>query len=313
MTALGDPALPKAALLAELIADSFYGEGFDLSAREEAAAGTWSEMPEVQAVRLLRDWDASDSTVRLFLTFTSAVDRMRDANLLWRAAATLYQSRPDVFEPNQVARMPMSTLRELLSSTGVSRFHTYDSDAWKRIAVSLAKERGPTRRVIFEGMGDAEELIDDVRSKRDGKDRFPQLRGLKIAPMWVRIMAAPGGATISNIEAIPVAVDVQVRRVTENLGVTNTQGLPLRGCKDLIQKAWQEAVSAAHFGGPSQIRGTSAALDPALWLFGARGCSFCEKQHDRIPISTVCDSCQYSPIRKQRIVAQESLDVGNRM
>ena len=293
MIALSDPAIQRTARLAELIADSFYGDRLDLSASDEATAGTWFEMPEVGAVRRLRDLQASDREVRLFLTFVSAVDRMRDASRLWRAAAALYESRPDLFEPTEVARVPVSRLREVLSSAEVSRFHTADSKAWKRIAVSLVEEEGSVRRVIEEGKGDARKLRADLRSTQAGKARFPLLRGPKIAPMWVRIMAAPGGAVISHMETIPVAVDVQVRRVTENLGVTDTRGLTLgRDVKCRIQSAWQEAVSAADFGGPLQIAGTCAALDPALWLFGARGCSVCEKQNQQIPISKACDSCQ---------------------
>ena len=80
----------------------------------------------------------------------------------------------------------------------------------------------------------------------------------------------------------------------ENLGVTDTRGLTLgRDVKHRIQSAWQEAVSVADFGGPPQIAGTCAALDPALCGSSAlAGCSFCEKQHRRIPISKACDSCQ---------------------
>ena len=293
MIALDDPSATRAAQLAGAIADSFYGDGLDLSARDNPAAGTWSDMPEVGAVEHLRDLHASDRQVRLFLTFVCAVDRARDANRLWKAAAELYGSRPDLFEPTEVAHMRASSLREVLSATKVSQRHTTDSDAWRRIAVSLVDERGPTRRVIDEGEGDAGELLADVRSKRDGRARFPLLRGQKIAPLWVRIMAAPGGATIRHMETIPVAVDVHVRRVTENLGVTDTRGLALgRGVKHRIRSAWQEAVPIADFGGPPQIAGTCAALDPALWLFGARGCSFCEKRHRRIPISKACDRCQ---------------------
>ena len=276
-----------------MIADSFYGEGLDLSTREMATAGTWSEMPEVRAVRCLRRWQASDRRVRLFLTFVSAVDRMRDASRLWKAAAALYESCPDLFEPAEVAHMPVSRLREALSSARISRFHTADCNAWKRIAVSLVDKQGPTRRVVEEGKGDARELLADVRSKQAGKARFPLLGGPKIAPMWVRMMAAPGGAVIRHMEAIPVAVDVHVRRVTENLGITDTRGLPLgREVKCRIQSAWEEAVSIADFDGPDQISGTCAALDPALWLFGARGCSVCEKRGHQIPISKACDSCQ---------------------
>lgn len=291
VTALDHSATARTARLAGAIANSFYGCGLDLSARENPAAGTWSDMPEVVAVQQLRDLHASDRQVRLFLTFVSAVDRARDANRLWKAAADLYESRPEVFEPTEVAHMRASSLREVLSFTKVSQRHTADTAAWKTIAISLA-EQGPTRRVVDEGKGDARELLEDVRSKRDRRARFPQLRGPKIAPLWIRIMAAPGGAAISHIHIIPVAVDIHVRRVTENLGVTDTRGLTLRGdVKHRIQSAWREAVSVADFGGPPQIAGTCAALDPALWLFGARGCSFCEKQHRRIPISKACDSC----------------------
>ena len=38
--------------------------------------------------------------------------------------------------------------------------------------------------------------------------------------MWVRMLSNPGGAKIDRIDAIPVTVDVPVRRLTENLGVT---------------------------------------------------------------------------------------------
>lgn len=200
MIALDDAAVMRTARLAGAIADSFYGGGLDLSARVNPAAGTWSEMPEVGAVGRLRDLHATDREVRLFLTFVCAVDRARDANRLWAAAAELYGASPALFEPTEVAHMRASSLREVLSSAKVSQRHTTDSDAWKRIAVSLVEERGPTRRVIDEGEGDARELLADVRSKRDGRARFPLLRGPKIAPLWVRIMAAPGGAAISHIE-----------------------------------------------------------------------------------------------------------------
>ena len=68
---VGDLVVPTTAQLAAAIADSFYGDGLDLSARENPAAGTWSEMPEVGAVQRLRDLHASDRQVRLFLTFVA--------------------------------------------------------------------------------------------------------------------------------------------------------------------------------------------------------------------------------------------------
>ncbi len=110
--------------------------------------------------------------------------------------------------------------------------------------------------------------------------------------MWVRILANPGGAKINGINVLTVAVDVHVKRVTENLGVTQTGDLTVEKAKPIIHAAWQEAVAEADFGGPPGIEGTCAALDPALWFFGMHGCKFCEEKREKLPISRACDGCK---------------------
>ena len=62
-------------------------------------------------------------------------------------------------------------------------------------------------------------------------------------------MADPGGAEIERIEKVPVAVDVQVRRATENLGIADTRGLRLREAKPIIQGACHDAVAKTDIGG----------------------------------------------------------------
>lgn len=282
------------ARLAKLIASDFYNNRLDLSARGIATGTAWSRMPEVGSVRQLRAAGTSDRSVRLFLTFISAMDRARDATQLNRAGVTLFESTPEVFDPDAVSSMPSSTVSARLRASGVSQRHRQDTDAWCSIANSLASRSGAVCRVVDEGVGDAQELLQDLRSRdRAGRPRFPMLRGPKVGPMWVRIMANPGGAQIDRIDTIPVAVDVHVRRVTENLGVTDTQGRPLnKETKQEIQSAWRAAVTAASIGGPSGITDTCAALDPALWFFGKHGCSHCERSKQRLPISRACHHCQ---------------------
>ena len=114
----------------------------------------------------------------------------------------------------------------------------------------------------------------------------------KIGPMWVRMLAEPGEAKITGMDTVRVAVDVQVRRITENLGVASTRGLPLKDARPKIQAAWQRAVAATDICGPSRIAGTCAALDPALWSFGKYGCSHCETVGAPVPIGRTCDHCQ---------------------
>ncbi len=279
--------------IVKMISSDFYGGQLDLSQRGITSYDPWSQMPEVEFVQEMRASGASDRTVRLFLTFVSAMDRARDANRLWRVAAELFRSHSELFDPAEVTKITLSTLRLRLSESGVSQRHGPDSQAWRTIATNLVSEDSSIRRVINRGLGDAEELLTALKSKDSmGRSKFPFLRGQKIGPMWIRIMVNPGGAKVTRMEAVPVAVDVQVRRTTENLGIADTRGLRLREAKPIIQNACHNAVAKTDIGGPPRIAGTSAALDPALWFYGKYGCSHCEKSGNRIPIGSACAHCQ---------------------
>ena len=285
--------MPDTTELAELIAGDFYNDRFDLSARGMAPRTAWSLMPEVEVTQKLRGLSASDRDIRVFLTLVSAMDRARDATRLWRAAVRLFESHPEVFDPAHVTSMAAAELFALLSQSNVSQRHGEDVAAWRDIARSLVSGDGAVSRLVDSGAGDAEDLMKDVRRRdSEGRARYPLLRGPKIRAMWVRIMANPGGAAIRRMETIPVAVDVQVSRATEYLGVTDTRGLDPEDATPVIQDAWRKAVWAARVGGPEGIAGTCAALDPALWFFGKYGCSHCEQLRRRVPISRACENCQ---------------------
>ena len=284
--------------LAVLIASDFYENRLDLSSRPAPSGeASWDSMPEVEAARQIRALGTPSDAVRIFLTLIAAMDRARDATLLWRAGGALFGSHPEVFDPHRAADLPCSSLKHLLAEARVSQRHEPDAQAWHRIAKSLATAQGsPVHNVIHRGVGDAEELLKESR-------RFPMLRGPKIGPMWVRILAEPGEATITGLDTLPVAVDVQVCRATANLGVVPDRLEDLRKViarvesidgplRAEIQSAWQKAVAGAGICGPSRIAGTCAALDPALWSFGKYGCSHCERVGARVPIGRACDRCQ---------------------
>ena len=253
-----------AARLAQAVASDFYGKG----------SGKWRKMPEVGYAGQLRGRGATEREVRLFLTFVSAMDRARPAGSLWKKGFDLFESNPELFDPARAAGLPNGELSRLLRGSGVSRRHGRDVSAWLRIAESLrSRSCSPVRRAIGGGVGDAGELLEDLRGcDRPGNPRFPLLRGPKIGAMWVRIMANPGGARIKNLNVVPVAVDTRVRRITESLGVTDTRDCSsTEKARPAIQRFWKKAVDAVDIGGPDGIAGTCAALDPALWYFGKNG------------------------------------------
>lgn len=285
--------LANAARLAREVARDFYEGQLDLAAREETATTGWSTMPEVEVARELRKGGVSERSIRQFLTFVSAMDRARDAIRLWRAGHTLFQERPEVFDPAVVSSMTSADVYSFLSAAGVSQRHGPDSDAWWTIGRSLAAGAGAVSRLVSHGDGDAVEVLADLRSMDSiGRPRFPMLKGPKVGPMWVRIMANPGAARLQRIEKIPVAVDTHVCRATRNLGVVSG-GIEGPAGKRTIQSAWRNAVMAGDIGGPSGIAGTSAALDPALWFFGKYGCSHCEANGRPAPIGRACRACRF--------------------
>lgn len=284
--------------LARRITAAFCGGRLKIS-RPNAPIAGWDGMPEVYVTNRIRKADASDADVRLFLTFTAAMDRARDADALWVAAGNLFLTEKWAFNPGDVIASSEAKLANVLKKYKVSQRHGTDCAAWRTIAATLAdRSKAPkTYEAIYGGMGDAIGLQDEVEGvDSKGRNLFPLLRGPKIRAMWVRMLACPGRAEISKIRKIPVAVDVQVRKVTQYLGVTDTVKEDLGAIRKVIQDAWKNDVERFGAEGPPAIANTSAALDPALWFFAKWGCTNCEKAKQKVPVADVCSICLFDQL-----------------
>jgi len=297
--------------LARKITTAFYEKELELSGRLGDHQQGWEGMPEVAQAKRLGAAGVEGAKLRLFVTFTAALDRARDAEILWGRSADLYLGGDAwVFEPDAVVTRDPGSLGDVLHESRVSQRHMVDTDAWLRIADSIARGvSSSVNRAIFEGKGDAIDLTKAVRLKApNGQSAFPMLAGPKVGPMWIRMLAAPGAAVITSLDALGVAVDVHVRRCTEYLGVTPTAGKPLRTVRRRIQEAWASDVREHGAPGPAPLTGTCAALDPALWFFGKWGCGHCEQRRAPIPISGICVQCQFEqvfPLREAAPAADE--------
>ncbi len=293
------PADADQATVGRLVTDitgAFTRGEIDLTDRPGAPPAGWSSMPEIAVADRLRGEGLDDAGVRRFLTFVAAMDRARDAERLWSLAADLWLSAPWVFDPRKVTTRSLTALTDSLRTGGVSQRHGPDALAWRLIAESLTDDDAATsviRDVVEDGSGDAQQILQALQSRTPaGTARFPMLAGPKVGPMWVRMLAVPGNAHITALDTLPVAVDVQVRKVTEYLGAAATAGLDLEAVRGRIQRAWQAGVETGTSVGPDQLQGTAAALDPPLWFWGKWGCSFCERAGRRVPIAEACRSCQ---------------------
>jgi len=285
--------------LASRITTAFMRCELNLSQRRGAPAQGWAGVPEVAAARAIEAAAASPSEVRRFITFCAAMDRARDADLLWASAARLFVSQRWCFDSAAVVAASFTDLADALRRSKVSQRHGLDTAAWRLIGESLADRRvAPTiHDAIDHGAGDAGELLAALQATTPaGTARFPMLAGPKIGPMWVRMLVVPGGAVIGSIDVLPVAVDVQVRKLTEYLGVTDTRGQDLEAIRPVIQGAWRRDVQAGGALGPAPLQGTCAALDPALWYLGKWGCTHCERARKRVPVHEICAACRFDQV-----------------
>ena len=282
--------------ISQRITEMFMRKQLDLSARPKSPSIGWEGMPEVRAASALRGSGASAADVRLFLTFNAAMDRARDADTLANAAVAMWRAEPWTVQPLDITRRPLTDLADTLRRFGVSQRHMADAFAWRVIAETLADPSAApaTRGAIHDGAADARVLLEEVTSRSGAAtQRFPLLGGPKISALWIRLLAHPGGAQITSLEIVPVAVDVQVRKVTEYLGVTDTGGLPLEDVRAAIQETWARDVAEHGAAGPDGIDGTPGALDPALWFYAKWGCTYCEHVKGRMQVSPLCDECRF--------------------
>ena len=161
----------------------------------------------------MREFGASEQAVRHFLTLVCAVDYRLNSDRLWGAEAQLYSTGPELFNPAVVVAMLPEQLHRDMYDAGVAGwFHQRNAKSWQRITERLVSRDGSAvRRVIDEGIGCLDALRKDLI--------FPFAARGKIEPVWIRIMANPGPAEITPVEAMTVAVDIHVRRLTWNLGL----------------------------------------------------------------------------------------------
>jgi len=294
------PPMPADRVLAivQQLTEEFSNGAFDLSSRPDAPICGWRGIPEISMAEELRAQGITDTELRIILTLGVAMDRARDADRLWDAVMRLFRSSRWAFDPDTLNSVDLNTLREAMADSGVSQRHRIDSDAWQRIGAAMVISESPAafREAIFQGRATYTDLQVALQARRPGgKPWFPLLRGPKISLVWLRMLVTPGRAEIHGLGEMPVAVDAQVRKATEYLGVTQTYGLPLSRTRSAIQDTWHSGAERAR--GPGLLAGTASALDPAIWFYAKWGCTYCERLNRKAPISSLCDGCQFDSLR----------------
>lgn len=243
--------------------------------------GQIDTMPEEELAHDIKD----DFDRLMYLTLAVSIDYQRDALSLWRHARQRYDDPETrwLFDPLAVAaRTPEDVLVALRRGDprGALRYPAKDAAWWHRNSTTFVEHYAGDPRVLFEQCA-----WDVVRIRREVNrpGRFQGLKGPKIFPLWIRMLADIQRYPFASFDALPIPVDVHVARATFTTGLMRGryEGPFDANLIDVIRRAWTDACRAA---GESHM-----TFDEPLWQLSRLGCTH---RHERAsadcPIRATC-------------------------
>lgn len=254
--------------------------------------GQINSMPEEELSR-----DIANELDRLmYLTLTVSIDYQRDAVALWRHTRARYDDPETrwLFDPREVAtRTPAEILAALRRGDprGALRYPTKDAGWWHRNSRTFAQDYAGDPRVLFQRL---DWDVARIRHEVNRPGRFQGLKGPKIFPLWIRMLADIQRYHFTGLEALPIPVDVHVARATFTTGLMRGryEGPFDATLKSVIRRAWTDACRAA--GEPHMT------FDEPRWQLSRLGCT---RRHQGgtadCPVRASCsigDRCPRGPI-----------------
>lgn len=283
--------------LSSRVTEGFVAGTWDLSGRPGAPVPGWDGLPEVALARKLRDEGASDAAIRHALTLGVLLSRGRPTQRYWSSVADLFIAERWVFDPSEVAKRRLVELAQAFAAHRAGGSEGLESAAWRTICETLAEPaKVPAiSGALGEGRADVAGLLREVCGQTaSGVWLFPVLCTAPSAAAWIRVLAYPGGAELTGLEAVPLHVDAAVRQVSEYLGMAPPSSWLLEEAAPVIRRAWEDDVRDGGAAGPDGLRDTACALAPALAFFARWGCAHCEREGRKVPVGEICRSeCQF--------------------
>jgi hypothetical protein len=224
-----------------------------------------------------------------YITLLVALDYMREANQLWRSGIETFNDKEVrwVFDVNSEKINNINLLINGLQKHKVSKKYNRDAKIWQKIALSIKEHFNGSMKSFIENEcnSDAKSIFDKIRSVY--KNSFPNLKGNKILPLWIRMMRDVCELNIQNINSILLPVDVHVARATIFTGCiygakinTNIQNIRL-----LVDEVWKEAAKQS--GEFNKLD-----VDEPLWTLSKYGCKKLKDMEcpsiDKCPVKQFC-------------------------
>lgn len=271
--------LPRGKKLAELLYHKFLNEG--IHGR--------TDMPEDEPPEGV----ARGSIEHIcFITFTVAIDYMRDAPTLWNNSRLTF-SDPEtkyLFFPKKLEVTSFEKVLKDMQKHGLSKKPERDANIWHTLGITFSKKWGGDPLNFVKNCDwDALKILEALYNNRHFSEGilipdFPNLRGPKIGPLWIRMLRDNVGLTkLTNLDKVPLPVDIHIARATLTTGVLKGRYTGNLGkLFPEIRVAWSECAKGLSIKGRPMI---ALDIDEPLWHLSKYGCS-----GNRNKISGICSA-----------------------
>ena len=181
---------------------------------------------------------------------------------------------------------------------GLSKKPKQDAHIWRTVGVTFFKKWGGDPRGFLADCAWSAPAI--LHRLRDGShyynqrpvEDYPFLRGPKIGPLWLRMLRDNVGiGKLSDLDEVPIPVDIHVARATLCLGVVRGR---FRGSLtevfEHVRQAWSESVVGLSVESRPMI---ALDLDEPLWHLSKYGCTKRPGDGSQCPMLSTCEAAEF--------------------
>jgi hypothetical protein len=235
-----------------------------------------------------------------FITLTVAIDYQRDANALWESSRRTFidnQTRY-LYNPEALHKTAMEKIISDMQKYNLSKKPRRDANIWRSVGVSFYKKWNSDPRNFLADCGwNSLKILDRLKSDhyeynfRSLPD-YPNLRGPKIGPLWLRMLRDNVGIdNLKNLECVPIPVDIHIARASLAIGVVRGKATTqMSSIFDEIRKAWFESVKNLRIKNRQMI---ALDIDEPLWHLSKYGCTKRNRETGDCPLIKTCEARQF--------------------
>ncbi len=233
----------------------------------------------------------------LFITLSVAIDYQRDAPTMWESSRQTFEDPETkyLFDPKSLSVTSFVKIVEDMQKYKLSKKMQRDADFWHTIGVSFYnKWDGDPINFLKDCNWDSltilERLKKDIHIENgEAKPDYPNLRGPKIGPLWLRMLRDNIGIQkIANLDKVPIPVDRHIARATLTTGVVRGNvRMNLNHLFKYIRKAWFESVMDLKLKNRDMI---GLDMDEPLWHLSKYGCIERDPVTGNCPLINSCDA-----------------------